>query len=272
MSSFSMDAETATLPSGGKLPKSLPLKGRGKTESNDDVDDHTNGDMDEAIHIRDLNGGDNGEGIDSTNGDTSGESVRTGLSVQELRACNEAMKFHRAEALGMSCGTVTFDLEKGKILVLWNRVHKIHHLPKGRRNIGETMQAAALRETLEESRGVEATLLPLNIATRATPPTSNASKSPQVTDGFRSTEHIGAVTYPDPQADIKTLKTVYFYVATADSTVPPRPGTQEAWESIEPKWVTVDKALRMLYFTAEADVLRQAVHNLERTGYSVGGC
>ena len=143
------------------------------------------------------------------------------------------MAFHPADALIISCGIVTLDLACGKALLIWNKQLKIHQLPKGRRNIDESLPSAALRETYKETR-LRVTPLRLDITTRATPPADRKSKeggllkSPQVTEGYPSTEFLGACLYPDPQSDSEALKTVFYFAAMADSTATPHPGTQES--------------------------------------------
>ncbi|KAK1230316.1 hypothetical protein PQX77_006594 [Marasmius sp. AFHP31] len=72
----------------------------------------------------------------------------------------------------ISCGTVTLDLQlKKALLIRWNKNGEIL-LPKGRKNIGESLYDAALRETLEET-GYKAKLLPLPVATLSTPTTTD---------------------------------------------------------------------------------------------------
>ncbi len=55
--------------------------------------------------------------------------------IRRLEEINRSMMFWTADALTMSCGTVTLDLKLGKVLLVWNRKLQIFQLPKGRRNI-----------------------------------------------------------------------------------------------------------------------------------------
>ncbi|KAK0655930.1 hypothetical protein B0T16DRAFT_319823 [Cercophora newfieldiana] len=189
---------------------------------------------------------------------------------------DRSMEFRPADALGMSCGTVTLDLARGLVLLIWNKRLRIHQLPKGRRNIEEPMLSAALRETYEET-GIQVTPLRLNIATRATPPkqsnTGNGmpQKNPDITVGCPSTEFVGACFYPDPQSETEALKTVYYYAATADSTIKPDTGTQEAWEKLEPRWVSIADIAGILSFQGEIAAVRKAVDDVKKTGYTIGG-
>ncbi|KAL1853134.1 hypothetical protein VTK73DRAFT_9079 [Phialemonium thermophilum] len=94
------------------------------------------------------------------------QSATVALDLDEI---DRSMSFHPSDACVVSCGTVTIDPAASKVLLIWNRQLQIHQLPKGRKNIGEDMLSAALRETYEET-GVPAAPLRLKIATRATPP------------------------------------------------------------------------------------------------------
>lgn len=193
-----------------------------------------------------------------------------------LQGINSSMEFRPACAFGMSCGTVTLDLTRGRVLLVWNRKLHIHQLPKGRRNIDESMLNAAIRETYEET-GFRVTPLQLNIATRATPPADEQAKegrperNPDITEGLPSTEFIGACLYPDPQSETESLKTVFYYAATADSTARPDMGTQEAWEKLEPRWVDIHEVSTTLRFEGEIAAVRKAVEDVRKTGYTIGG-
>lgn len=222
-----------------------------------------------------------------------------------LKRADITMDFHPADAFVMSCGTVTLDLDRGKLLLIWNKKLQIHQLPKGRRNIDETMWKAAVRETYEET-GIHVRPLRLNIATRATPPVDKqtwfwkafcaaslailpkswldtisektaqafsqvaAPGNPQVTKGRPSTDYLGACIYPDPQSDAPALKTVFYFAATADSTVAPKLGTQEAHEKLVASWVPVAEAVTKLRFQGEKAVVRKALDDVRNTGYTIG--
>jgi hypothetical protein len=82
---------------------------------------------------------------------------------------NDNMIFTPSERCTISCGTVCVDPRASKVLIIFNRRLGIWQLPKGRKNIGEDLQSAALRETYEET-GVQANLLSLKIRTRSTTP------------------------------------------------------------------------------------------------------
>ncbi|OIW31333.1 hypothetical protein CONLIGDRAFT_310541 [Coniochaeta ligniaria NRRL 30616] len=217
----------------------------------------------------------------------------------DLEEIDRSMSFHPSEATTISCGTVTIDPAKQKVLLIWNRNLKIYQLPKGRKNIGEDMLSAAMRETYEET-GVTATPLRLKIATRATPPADHSppandatrtdegresqptngnecraspgeSCSCEITEGRLSTEFLGCCRYPDPQSSIPAMKVVFFFAATADSMVPRGPGAPEDWEKLDMVWTSPSEAARMLRFKAETEIVRKALEDARRSGYPMAG-
>ncbi|KAL2255949.1 hypothetical protein VTK26DRAFT_2442 [Humicola hyalothermophila] len=195
--------------------------------------------------------------------------------AQWLDNVDKTMGFKPASALAMSCGTVTLDLRRAMVLVIWNNRFKLYQLPKGRRNMDESMFDAAVRETYEET-GFRVTPLELEIATRATPSKTEGSgpvrKSPDVIEGYRSKEFIGACLSPDPQSDTEALKIVYYYAAMADSTAAPDTDTQEEWEDLKAKWIPLSEVASTLRFVAEVKTVMKAVEDIKNSGYTIGEC
>jgi len=189
----------------------------------------------------------------------------------DLNGIDAGMTFLPADTLVMSCGTVTIDLARGMVLLIWNKKLQIYQLPKGRRNIDESMLAAAIRETYEET-GVRVTPLWLDIATRATPVADGNSpgKNHQITNGHPSNEFLGACLYQDPQSTTSAVKAVFFFAATADSTVAPMTGTQEEWEKLDTCWVPIAEVPEKLFFKAEVSMVLKALEDVKKTGYAIG--
>ena len=75
---------------------------------------------------------------------------------------------YTSEAFVESAGAVLFRLSSREVCVLHLLKRNEYVLAKGRRNCGESRQAAALREITEET-GFACRLLPLNMSTRAPP-------------------------------------------------------------------------------------------------------
>ncbi|KAK1768703.1 NUDIX hydrolase domain-like protein [Phialemonium atrogriseum] len=200
----------------------------------------------------------------------------------DLEEIDRSMTFHPSEACVVSCGTVTIDPAACKVLLIWNRHLNIYQLPKGRKNIGEDMLSAALRETYEET-GVHATPLRLKIATRATPPSDKDEDeggnggdvglrpTREVTEGRLSTEFIGCCRYPDPQSSTPADKVVFYYAAIADSAVPRGAGTPRDRKKLKEVWAPAAEAATLLRFRAEADIVRKALEDARRSGYQMAG-
>lgn len=74
---------------------------------------------------------------------------------------------HLSESFVISCGTVTLDIDRSKVLVIYLRKTGEYCFPKGRKDVGERLEATAVRETYEET-GYIVELLPLQLTTLAT--------------------------------------------------------------------------------------------------------
>lgn len=139
---------------------------------------------------------------------------------------------HFSDSFVISCGTVTVDLARSKALLIRSRGTGECYLPKGRKDVSESLPDAALRETFEET-GVRARLLPVPIATHAT--TSQWAEVPAAGE-----EDPRAVTEPIAVAQrVVTggvLKIIFWFVAAADSTAVPEEGTQQEGEDFETVW------------------------------------
>ncbi|KAK4192741.1 NUDIX hydrolase domain-like protein [Podospora australis] len=194
-------------------------------------------------------------------------------SREWLSAVDRTMIFRPASELGISCGTVTFDLEQEKVLIIWHNGLAVHQLPKGRRNIGETLWDAAIRETSEET-GYAVSLPELNIATRATsagPSRTQESGSSRITEDEWSREFIGACFYPDPQSATPAWKTVYYYAAFADSTAVADPSVQPEGETAVGKWIPLHEVEETVFFSAERMTIWKGKSDVEKSGYKFGG-
>lgn len=82
-----------------------------------------------------------------------------------------------SDGFSLSSGTVAIDCDRGLVLLLYHRSKREYLLPKGRKNVGETLQAAAERESWEES-GYSCRLLRHSLPTRAPQPTKAPHTGP----------------------------------------------------------------------------------------------
>ncbi|KAK2750166.1 hypothetical protein FQN57_004662 [Myotisia sp. PD_48] len=136
------------------------------------------------------------------------------------------------------CGKIPLDPSRSRILLIrWNKTQEIF-LPKGRKNIGETLEGAALRETYEET-GFRVTLFPLPIPTLATP-----------VDASESLRQLSTVTEP---------------FAT---TIEPDTGTQQEGEDFEPIWAELDSGIQSLTFDDDRRIAQAVIDIVSRSGHS----
>lgn len=189
----------------------------------------------------------------------------------DLDEIDRGMRFLPSHAITISCGTVTIDPDESKVLLIWNKRLEIYQLPKGRKDIGEDLLSAAVRETREET-GVTPTPLRLKIATRSTLSAHDMTKEERearcgVIEGRFSHEFVGCCSYPDPQSATPALKIVFFFVATADSTAPNAGGSPEDRERLEGVWVKASDAARTLRFKAESGIVEKALVDARNSGY-----
>lgn len=144
-------------------------------------------------------------------------------------------------------------------------------LPKGRKNIGEDLLATALRETYEET-GVRVSVMPLRVATRATPTAdmqlNSDGASPEVTSTVTNCEPVAVTSYPDLYTG--AFKIVFWFAAKGDSTEAPAEGTKEAWEGgLKLKWVDARAASGMMPFSVDGDVIEKVLTDMRKSGYDI---
>lgn len=158
---------------------------------------------------------------------------------------------HSAAAFVLSCGTVTLDLNKSKaLLIRWHQTGEVM-LPKGRKDIGETLENAALRETWEET-GYRASLLPLPFLTQATsPPGSQTSEA-----STRLVTEPICVTQRDRGG---VRKIIFWFAAQADSTAPEGKREQQEGEDFETVWTDLDMVGQVLSHDDDREVARLVI-------------
>ncbi|OAA49133.1 AvaB protein [Beauveria brongniartii RCEF 3172] len=155
-----------------------------------------------------------------------------------MSACRS---LHFSDGFVISCGTVTVDIAESRVLLIRSRGTGEYYLPKGRKDVHESLEDAALRETWEET-GVRAQLLPVCITTRATP---------SAAAGAAGADPASCVTEPMAVAQRVTdgvLKIIFWFVAAADSAAAPEEGMQQEGEDFEALWVGWDKVRSTLTF------------------------
>ena len=157
---------------------------------------------------------------------------------------------HLSHQFAISCGTVSLDVERSKVLLVRWRKTGEYFLPKGRKDVNEPLDQAALRETFEET-GVRVQLLPVDIDTKATFPSSLAqSDRPKlVTEPIAVAQRVAN----------GTLKIIFWYVAAGDSTIAPKEGTQQEDEDFDTIWADFYNALTTLSFDDDQRIAQAAI-------------
>ena len=145
----------------------------------------------------------------------------------------------------ISCGTVTLDPSTRRVLLVLSRPTQEYLLPKGRKNASEIFGSAAVRETYEET-GVRCSLVAHGFPSLA--PEADAS----------STEPIAV----QQRVSMGKWKLIFWFVATADSNVPPVHGTQEEYELFDTVWVDAAEAAGKLAREDDAEVVRTVVEKV----------
>lgn len=164
---------------------------------------------------------------------------------------------HFSHEFAISCGTVTLDPARSKLLLIRHRATGEHYLPKGRKNIAESLEETALRETREET-GVQAQLLPVPIETRSTwdGPLAAVARPREVTEPLAVTQRVAN----------GVLKIIFWFVAVADSTVAVAERPQEDHEQFETVWADYDSIDGRLTFDDDRRVAQTAMRAAARSG------
>ncbi|KAK5655846.1 hypothetical protein OQA88_5385 [Cercophora sp. LCS_1] len=147
-----------------------------------------------------------------------------------------------SSAFYLAAGSLTVDPSRRKVLILHDRRSNIYKLPRGHKDWSESLEAAALRETFEET-GHRATLLPVAIASRATAPPSDVgiAKFDETGDVLipgcpKLTEPFALMMHYQPDG---CLAVVAWFVAVGDSESPGEVAHDEDYEGL---WASYEEA------------------------------
>ena len=121
-------------------------------------------------------------------------------------------------------------------------------LPKGRKNVGETLEAAAVRETTEES-GFECHLFKHKLATNAQQRTEPGHSEPiavqqRMNKGIR--------------------KIIFWYISEVDSCSQQKVDTQEEGEEFDVEWVRMEDAPSKCSFVDDRKIVEKALEAVPR--------
>lgn len=140
----------------------------------------------------------------------------------------------------------------------------LHHLrrdewllPKGRKDRGETIEEAALRETYEET-GFKCRLWPQRMPTRAPAVDMDDVHTTQIVDNL--VEPIGITIRDLGKGDIKII---FWFIAKAEDGASKVHGTQMATENFESTFVDAHEAVERLTFESDRDIVRRALVSVD---------
>ena len=149
-----------------------------------------------------------------------------------------------SENFVLSSGTVPIDISKRLVLLLYYRPKGEYMLPKGRKNVGETLSAAAIRETAEES-GFNCTLFKHQLHTNA----QNKPVDPSHTEPIAIQQRMNQ----------GVRKIIFWYIASIDSTLQRIRDTQEDGEEFDVEWVRIEHAPSKCSFDDDRKIVEKAL-------------
>ncbi|KAF5539333.1 NUDIX domain-containing protein [Fusarium napiforme] len=164
-----------------------------------------------------------------------------------------------ADHLVESAGTVLFRLSTREICIIRHLQRNEYLLPKGRRNLHESRQATAIRETTEET-GIPCRLMPLNMLSRVCPPDAGSEDVPDEARFFKGAcEPILVQTRR--RVGQGEMKLIWWFVAAVDEERPA--GPHEDKFGVE--FLGYDVALERLTFKDDRDLVGRAIDLVEST-------
>jgi 8-oxo-dGTP pyrophosphatase MutT (NUDIX family) len=136
----------------------------------------------------------------------------------------------------------------------------LHHLtedewllPKGRKDRGETIEQAAIRETYEET-GYPCHLWPQRMPTRAPAPGINDTHYAEVVDNITEPVAVAIRDLGEGRA-----KLIFWYIALAEDGAEKVAGSQMENENFESAFLDIPTVLERLTFQNDREVVQQAV-------------
>lgn len=162
---------------------------------------------------------------------------------------------YTSEEFVESAGAVVFHLSSRRICLIHHLERDEWLLAKGRRNVSETRQQAALRE-VEEETGLECRLLPVDMSTRATSATDSAQILDETRPGSALCESF-MVTLRRLNDGRGDLKIIWWYIAAVKKDSDQ--GQNDGEAMYEPRMFSFSDALDKLTFELDRDVVRRAI-------------
>ncbi|KAK4140704.1 uncharacterized protein C8A04DRAFT_39712 [Dichotomopilus funicola] len=173
---------------------------------------------------------------------------------------------YTAEKFVESAGTVLLRLSTREVCILHTLLHRDEYiLPKGRRNLGESRQTTAIRETIEET-GIPCRLLPVNLVSRVCPAgtaiETEHDEHQHLPDEARlfegcACEPIALQTRHVGEGEVKLI---WWFVAAVNED---EPVGQHERDKFEVEFHRYDTVLEILTFKDDRELVRKAIELAE---------
>ena len=173
---------------------------------------------------------------------------------------------HTSEHIVESAGAVLFRLSTHEICLLHLLSRDEYLLPKGRRNIGETIHQAAIREVREETGYQRVRLLPVKMGSRAPPAIEtepSAGDVLRVYDGIQEPFML-QIRRLQSEGDVKL---VWWFIAEVEEEEAASGATGSGEERYEVHFCGYEEAVEKLTFQLDRDMVKQAVEIVEASGH-----
>jgi 8-oxo-dGTP pyrophosphatase MutT (NUDIX family) len=169
-----------------------------------------------------------------------------------------------SDALVESAGAVLFHLSTRKICLVRLLERNEYLLAKGRRNLGETRQAAALREVVEET-GYSCRILPVNMVTRnpSAIETENIPDEPRL--HTNACEPFALQVRHIAEGNIKLI---WWYIAALNEDEEFKAETQEK-DKFAVEFYDYGEAVQKLTFQMDRAMLQKAIDIVENATENV---
>ncbi|CEJ82972.1 hypothetical protein VHEMI03008 [[Torrubiella] hemipterigena] len=165
---------------------------------------------------------------------------------------------YTAENFVESAGTILFRLSSREICVLHFLQRGEYILPKGRRNLGESRQTTATRETTEET-GISCRLLPVNLVSRVCPTIETEDLPDEVRFYKGICEPILLQTRNLKESG---LKLIWWFVAAVNEG---DPVGQHEKDKFDIGFYSYDEALEKLTFKDDRELVKKAIELVNST-------
>ncbi|KAG8529857.1 uncharacterized protein KY384_005338 [Bacidia gigantensis] len=172
---------------------------------------------------------------------------------------------HNSEQLVESAGAILFQLSTKRICLLHLVARDEYVLAKGRRNIGESRQQAAIREVKEET-GYVCRLLPVTLGSRAPPAIETDRFVGDVLHVYEGvTEPFTLqIRHLQPEGD---LKLIWWFIAVVDEDKAPEGERGPGEEKFSVEFYGFDEAVEKLTFKMDRELVQRAINIVKGSGY-----